>query len=161
MLARHGLLHLHVAQDDGPRPSARTVAAVNTPDLPTLAGWRASTDIADRSARGLLDPATAAAAKEARRQAWRSLTESVGVDDADPDATAVIGPLLEALGRSDAPVVLANVEDLWGEIRPHNVPGTGQERPNWRRRTARPLEEILGDGRVSAVWTRLKAARQG
>ncbi len=59
----------------------------------------------------------------------------------------MIGPLLEALGRSDAPVVLANVEDLWGEIRPHNVPGTGQERPNWRRRAARPLEDILGDGR--------------
>jgi 4-alpha-glucanotransferase len=162
-LARHGLLRLHVAQFDGARPSARTVAAVNTPDLPTLAGWRASTDIADRSARGLLDPATAAAAKEERRRAWRTLTASVGVpaDDGDAEPTAVIGPLLEALGRSDAPLVLANVEDLWGEIRPHNVPGTGQERPNWRRRTARPLEEILGDGRVSAVWTRLKAARQG
>ena len=73
----------------------------------------------------------------------------------------MIGPLLEALGRSDAPVVLANVEDLWGEIRPHNVPGTGQERPNWRRRAARPLEDILGEAGASAVWTRLKAARQG
>src|SRR5262249_55881890 len=152
---RHGLLRLHVAQFEGARPSDRAVAAVNTPDLPTLAGWRASTDIADRSARGLLDPATAAAAKEERKMAWRSLTAAVGVPagEGGADPTAVIGPLLEALGRSDAPVVLANVEDLWGEIRPHNVPGTGQERPNWRRRTARPLEDILGDGRVSAVWT--------
>ncbi len=78
-LARHGLLRLHVAQFEGARPSARAVAAVNTPDLPTLAGWRASTDIADRSARGLLDPARAAAAKEERRLAWRSLTAAVGV----------------------------------------------------------------------------------
>jgi len=161
-LTRHRLLRLHVAQFDGARPSDRTVAALNTPDLPTLAGWRASTDIADWAARGLLDPATAAAAREQRRLAWRSLSEAAGVasSEGSTDAVAVIGSLLEALGRSDAPVVLANVEDVWGEIRPHNVPGTGQERPNWRRRTARPLEDILHDGDVTAVWTRLRAARR-
>jgi 4-alpha-glucanotransferase len=161
-LERHHLLGTHVAQFTGVDPTAEQLSSVNTHDMPTLAGWRAATDIADLAARGLVDAEEAAAAREERRAAWRALCQEAGVvrpGDGEIEAGELIGPLLEALGRTDAPLVLANLEDLWGEIRPHNVPGTNQERPNWRRRTARPLEDILDDRAVTAVWRRLDAAR--
>ena len=36
--------------------------------------------------------------------------------------------------------VLVNLEDLWLEPGPQNVPGTGPERSNWRRRATHRLE---------------------
>ena len=40
-------------------------------------------------------------------------------------------------------MVLANVEDLWLETVPQNIPGTtNDERPNFRRRLARSLDEL-------------------
>ena len=41
-----------------------------------------------------------------------------------------------------AKVVLVNLEDLWKETRPQNVPATQKERPNWRRRMKLSIEEI-------------------
>ena len=35
-----------------------------------------------------------------------------------------------------------NLEDLWLETEPQNVPGTWQERPNWQRKARLSLEEI-------------------
>jgi len=37
-----------------------------------------------------------------------------------------------------------NLEDLWGETQPQNVPGTTHERPNWRRRARYAMEDMMG-----------------
>jgi 4-alpha-glucanotransferase len=44
------------------------------------------------------------------------------------------------LARSPADIVLVNLEDLWGETEPQNVPGTYHERPNWRRKARYSFE---------------------
>jgi 4-alpha-glucanotransferase len=49
---------------------------------------------------------------------------------------------LEYLSASPAEAVLVNLEDLWLEDQPQNVPGTGLERPNWRRKARYALEEF-------------------
>lgn len=56
--------------------------------------------------------------------------------------------LLRFLARSPADMVLVNLEDLWLEDDPQNIPGTSQERPNWRRRMKHTLEEIRADPSV-------------
>ncbi|GIW70816.1 MAG: hypothetical protein KatS3mg102_0358 [Planctomycetota bacterium] len=38
--------------------------------------------------------------------------------------------------------MLLNLEDLWLETRPQNVPGTGADCPNWRRRAQPALEQL-------------------
>src|SRR5262249_50752328 len=64
-------------------------------------------------------------------------------DDDTPDSDAVLRALLAYLGASRAETVLVNVEDLWLETVPQNVPGTtDDERPNFRRRLARSLDEL-------------------
>jgi 4-alpha-glucanotransferase len=54
----------------------------------------------------------------------------------------VFSGLLGWLATSPAPLVLVNLEDLWFETRPQNVPGTWREEPNWRRKARYPLEEF-------------------
>ena len=57
----------------------------------------------------------------------------------------VLCAVLDWLGESSAELVLVNIEDLWLERRPQNVPGTSTERPNWRRKTRVTLEEIFNN----------------
>jgi 4-alpha-glucanotransferase len=39
-------------------------------------------------------------------------------------------------------MVIVNLEDLWHETEPQNVPGTHTERPNWQRKAKYSLEEF-------------------
>ena len=57
------------------------------------------------------------------------------------------------LASGDAHLLLVNLEDLWLEPLPQNVPGTWQERPNWRRKARFSLEEIR---RMHSVTETLK-----
>ena len=45
-------------------------------------------------------------------------------------------------GRKQGAVVLVNLEDLWLETEPQNIPGTVDQYPNWRRKARCTLEEI-------------------
>jgi len=49
---------------------------------------------------------------------------------------------LSQLASGDAYLVLVNFEDLWLEPLPQNVPGTWEERPNWKRRARYALDQI-------------------
>jgi 4-alpha-glucanotransferase len=68
------------------------------------------------------------------------------IPEANGDQTsidrAVLRKLLEWLAASPARMVLINLEDLWGETAPQNVPGTHTERPNWRRKARLSFEEF-------------------
>jgi 4-alpha-glucanotransferase len=63
----------------------------------------------------------------------------------------VLRALLAHLASSDAALVVVNLEDLWLEEEPQNVPGTSDERPNWRRKAARSLEEMRSSREVAAL----------
>jgi 4-alpha-glucanotransferase len=64
------------------------------------------------------------------------------------------------LAASPARFVVVNLEDLWGELEPVNVPGV-TSRPNWRRRAARTLEQLRRDEAVASILRRVDAARSG
>jgi 4-alpha-glucanotransferase len=69
--------------------------------------------------------------------------------------------MLKYLSASKTSTLLVNLEDLWLETRPQNVPGTGSERPNWRRKAAVSFDEfdhredILSPLRQVAQWRQL------
>ena len=63
---------------------------------------------------------------------------------------------LERLARSTAGVVIVNLEDLWLEAQPQNLPGTGPgQYPNWRRRARYGLEAFRHLPEVAEVLRRL------
>ena len=159
-LARHRLAPLHVAQfgirSDRARPlrrvPARSVAALNTHDTPTFAGFLAGRDIDDRAARGLLAPGDAESERGSRRAAAAALRRlRPRGRPAAGDRAALLHLCLEHLARSAGGLVVVNLEDLWLEVDPQNVPGTGAERPNWRRKARYGLEALTQLPAVAAA----------
>ncbi|NPV74226.1 MAG: 4-alpha-glucanotransferase [Pelotomaculum sp.] len=55
---------------------------------------------------------------------------------------AVLEACLKYLAASRARLFLVNMEDLWMETLPQNVPGTAGEYPNWHRKARHALEEF-------------------
>jgi 4-alpha-glucanotransferase len=55
---------------------------------------------------------------------------------------------------------LINLEDLWLETAPQNVPGTWQERPNWQRKARLGLEEIAATGVIDEILKKIDEIRR-
>jgi 4-alpha-glucanotransferase len=60
----------------------------------------------------------------------------------------ILRACLAWLRASPAELVLINLEDLWGEELPQNVPGTSTERPNWRRKARYSIEQICNNAEI-------------
>ena len=163
-LPRHRIWGMYLAlfeaasPEPGP-PRERDVALIGTHDTPTLAGWVAGVDIDERVRNALLDPEAAPEERENREAAARRLATVLGgsVDDL-PD---LLDRLLDWLGRSESPLVIPWLEDLWLEGEQVNLPGTrSSERPNWQRPMGRLLDDIIADPVIEARVRRLAEARR-
>jgi alpha-1,4-glucan:alpha-1,4-glucan 6-glycosyltransferase/4-alpha-glucanotransferase len=119
-------------------------ASLNTHDLPTFAA-----NLAEPERGGRLLTATKAL-----------LGQALSPPSEDwPEALRLLDGALQWLGQSSAGLVMVNLEDLWLEQRPQNVPGTASE-ANWRRKALLALEEFEGDGRVLRILDHLDRARR-
>jgi 4-alpha-glucanotransferase len=142
------------------------IASVNTHDTPSFAGFWEGSEIEDRLRLGHL-PAEEAPAERDSRAALREhvlrwLRDQRLLGDGPARTADVLRAGLEYLGASDARLVLANLEDLFEERHPQNVPGTTNEHPNWRQKTAAPLEALSEDERaVSTLHALAEARRRG
>jgi 4-alpha-glucanotransferase len=103
-----------------------------------FAGFVEGDDIRIRLATGQVNEggarreAAARARLVARLRVWAEEQQS----DAD-----LLRALLKHLRRSPAGLTLVNLEDLLLETRPQNVPGTGPEWGNWRRKARERLPQ--------------------
>jgi alpha-1,4-glucan:alpha-1,4-glucan 6-glycosyltransferase/4-alpha-glucanotransferase len=145
------------------------VASLGTHDMPPFAAWWEGIDVDRRRDEGLLDEDEARAAagwREAQRRALAEGLTAAGRLEPDERETGereprrVAAAALESLGASPSPLVFANLEDLWGEREPQNVPGPAHGRPNWLRRAALSLEELAADAEAAATLARLDEARR-
>jgi 4-alpha-glucanotransferase len=136
-----------------PEPPAETLATLGTHDLPRFGARLWGDDLAADEVNGRLTPEECAEAQRNRTQ-WRtSLLDALGVPaeglpDVQVTAAALEGCLYD-LARSDAAVVLVDLEELWDERQQQNHPGTGPGGANWRLRAARTLEEFQRDPDVA------------
>ncbi len=168
---RHDLRRMYVLQYEQPpkgplpEPERRTVAGVNTHDMPSFASHWKGLDILDRHALGLIPAKNLPAEKRRRAQLRKSLLtflrKNKFVTKSNPDLNSVFGGVLQFIAQSSAETVLINLEDLWLEERSQNVPGTSSERPNWRRKTALTLEQIQSDPQIAALLELLNTGRSG
>jgi 4-alpha-glucanotransferase len=167
-MARHGLARLHVGQFSMPgavgQPTIAAVpeaiASLNTHDTPTFGGWWRGTDIDDRRALGLITDAQVVTERAERAASKAALVAFVDRGKLAPtslpdEARAALGATVD-LARGPAEVVLVNLEDLWLEPSPQNVPGTSDERPNWRRPFA---QDPLAAGADLSVLDAVAAVR--
>ncbi|MDH4143963.1 MAG: 4-alpha-glucanotransferase [Acidimicrobiia bacterium] len=147
-----------------------TVAFLTNHDTAPFAAWWNGGDIEDRRDLGLIDDAETARQHDERARVSAALVDELvrtghldRGDAAGPDAlavTEVLAGLLEAMASSPPDLVVASLEDLWGEQRRQNTPGTSWQRPNWRRRAARSFEQFADDPAVARLLARLDRARR-
>ncbi|MBC7325390.1 MAG: 4-alpha-glucanotransferase, partial [Moorella sp. (in: Bacteria)] len=74
---------------------------------------------------------------------------------------AVFLACLKHLAASRARLLAVNLEDLWLETAPQNVPGTGDEYPNWRRKARYALETFTQKPEVRAALSEINRLRGG
>jgi 4-alpha-glucanotransferase len=153
-LAKHRIHGMHVsqfciaadAQRALPEVAHDTVASLNTHDTPTFAGFWSAGDIQDRIALGILSESDAEILRQQRacgREALLAFLKSEGwLKEQEQEPLAVLRAWLSRLASGNAYLVLVNLEDLWLEPLPQNVPGTWEERPNWKRKARFSLEQI-------------------
>ncbi len=140
-------------------PPAGCVASLNTHDMPPFAAFWEGLDLAERESLGALDERQARAERERLAELRRQLLAFAGAADGPASARQVVRAILERLAASPARLLLVNLEDLWQETRPQNVPGTS-ERPNWRRKAARSLEHFSADPEIVATLRRIDELRR-
>ncbi|HXE76314.1 MAG TPA: 4-alpha-glucanotransferase [Candidatus Xenobia bacterium] len=172
-MSRHGILKMFVVQYEVEggvqralkRVPADALASLNTHDMPPFAGWWEGRDIADRCALGLMSPAAARAQHQARLRRRvlmaRILRRTGWLKGKATDSSSVFRACAEFLAASRAGAILLNLEDLWGETEPQNIPGTSsRERPNWRRKARYSLEEFTRLPVVSSILDSVRRLRQ-
>ncbi len=141
---------------------ADAVACLNTHDMPPFAAYWEGLDIPVRIKLGILNERDAEIEKREREKLHKNLIkvlqsggwlgrESVGLED-------ILKACLAFLASSNAAAVSVNLEDLWGERAPQNIPSTQNEFPNWQRKLKYSMEDFSG---LTSVMETLKSVDNG
>jgi 4-alpha-glucanotransferase len=168
-LRRYRVREMYVLQfEERPDPKAAlrmppklSVTSLNTHDTPTFAAhWRGD-DLRDCFRRGLLSRAELNKAARQRKRQLSALTQFLIrlqlLKKRSPRVQDVLEALLVWLQRSPSELILINLEDLWLETRPQNVPGTSIERPNWRRKARLTIEQMFADANVRKLLSQMRS----
>jgi 4-alpha-glucanotransferase len=83
------------------------------------------------------------------------------LDQSAEDIAAISTACHCFLASSPAAGIVINMEDLWQERRPQNVPGTAGEQPNWLRRSRYSLEEFTTMPGIAELLERIDRLRKG
>jgi 4-alpha-glucanotransferase len=153
-MKKHGLhrmfvVHYELASDSRkgllPVPS-NSIASLNTHDMPPFAAFWQGLDIEERRSIGLLDKASVKEEKNRfigmKKALITFLQDRDWLHGAEDDIPAILKACLSFLAASQARIVLINLEDLWLEMQPQNIPSTEKEYPNWRRKTKYTFEQF-------------------
>jgi 4-alpha-glucanotransferase len=174
---RHGLYRSYVLEmETRPDPKRAispaprdSLASLNTHDLPTFAAFWKGIDIDDRVARGWLDSEERRRAHAERRRVRQAMVRYLSSQGwlrssrdgkVDPDARNALRACLSYLAAGDARMMLVNLEDLWLEERPQNLPGTTDEHPNWRRPARYPFERFRQMQQVTSTLRHIDTLRR-
>jgi 4-alpha-glucanotransferase len=147
-MAAHGLLRIYAVQtelgsgDPFDRVPSEAMVGMNTHDMSTFARFWEDEGAAD-----------------GRRGALRAALEHRG--HAVADGPGALDACLLELAQSDASALLVNLEDMWWEREPQNMPGTTTEHPNWRRLARHGVDELDDVPDLAPRLRRIADARSG
>lgn len=173
-MKRHGLYSMYVVQYELasdpqkglPHPPTSSVASLNTHDMPPFAAFWQGLDIEDRLRLGLLDKSGVKRTKKNLRNTKNVLLgflRSKGwLRQSEEDTLNVLKACLSFLAAGRARLLLINLEDLWQETQPQNIPSTKREYPNWQRKARHSLEQFCNVAQVAdTLQTVNKLRKQG
>jgi 4-alpha-glucanotransferase len=151
---------------------AQSLAVATTHDLPTLTGFWSGEDLHVRAQLGaFVDDAAHRRAWEERQRDKAGILRALqrenllphGVTEDLATTPAMTTDLCRAihvyLARTPSCIVLANLEDGLGELSQTNLPGTVDSHPNWTRKYAVRVGEIVCDDRLRQLGAVLCSTR--
>ncbi|WP_181408084.1 4-alpha-glucanotransferase [Pararhizobium mangrovi] len=166
--------------EDGFRPPdaypVRSLACLSTHDLPTIEGWWRADDVALRHEFGLIDGEAAEEQNAMRERERRELAGDLArtglltreeadavlartADDQSALPTGFVAAVHRHLACTASRMAAVRIEDLAGERKPVNLPGTVAEYPNWRRRLGMSLEDLAASDLFAALTEAMRAER--
>jgi len=142
---------------------ADSLASLNTHDMRPFAGFWERLDLDDQEDLKLLNPEDAQQARKERQWLRESVIHYLRqrglLDSESPTLYDILkGCLTELAGRGEA-MMLVNLEDLWLERLPQNMPGTVDQRPNWRLRAAHSLGAAKANSEFVKLLERVEQSR--
>jgi 4-alpha-glucanotransferase len=144
-----------MANEGDSEPRLSDLVALTSHDTPAFAAWWNGNDIEDLLELGVFDEQRAHDEREWRAESIGRLQERFGTDGPRTTRDA----LMVWMAETDAAVALFSLDDLLMEERRQNIPGTDWERPNWRIRYTRTLEEISDDAGIMGLLDHLSSIR--
>jgi len=149
------------------RYPALAAACISTHDLATLDGWWQGADIAEQATLGFIDADAAARARGVREEEKAALVDLLmteglltarpPLDQAISAATSIA--LHGLLAAAPSILAFAQADELAGEIRAVNLPGTDRERPNWRRKLRPEIKDLFGSALAEGILAAMRAKR--
>ncbi len=140
---------------------AQALVAVSTHDLPTLAGFWQGQELLERTELGLFPSEHARDQQLLARMHDRArllialereglLPQGATIDPASsPQMTpALVEAVHRYLARTPCKILLIQLEDVTGQHLQVNLPGTTDQRPNWRYKLDSELSQLLDDPRL-------------
>lgn len=140
-----------------------SLASINTHDMPPFAAYLQGLDIENRRKQRDLGEKEAFDEHQERRQVIKTLVaflKSRGLLGSGDNSRTIIRALINYLTSTEAADVVINLEDLWFESKPQNVPGTNARRANWIRKARYKIEEFSLLPEVHGTLLELKKHRK-
>ena len=151
----------------------QSLAVATTHDLPTLTGFWSGEDLRIRARLGAFTDGMAHHHAWEQRQRDKAAILSAlqrenllpnGVTEDLVTVPAMTTDLCRAihtyLARTTSCIMLANLEDGLGELSQTNLPGTIGSHPNWTRKYAIRVDEMMRDERLRQLGSVLCSTRQ-
>ncbi|WP_413293181.1 4-alpha-glucanotransferase [Bdellovibrio sp. HCB185ZH] len=135
---------------------SENLICLNTHDLYPFQGFLQGLDIEKFKNLGIYTAKKARKELHARQQTVAQWCQDLNVSD--PDKLFV--RISELMAESPGNLFLMNIEDLWGETLPQNIPGTWHEYPNWSRKLKFSVEEWCHSSEVNKFINRLAHLRK-
>ena len=173
-MERHGIFRMYVGQFEiNPweqphlnEPGRNMAASINTHDTPTFSGFSKGLDIFDRVSLGILEESEVSGERESRDRVLQGMAEDLGItfpgagEEWEKKLPEVLRLWLLRLAGSQARYLIVNLEDLWLEDSPQNVPGTTTQKPNWRQKMKKGFEAIRGDQELTGLLEEINRLRK-
>lgn len=140
-LMAHNMLSYRLVWLEPDRPATypeRSMAAITTHDLFTVAGLWSGSDLRDQERIGLKPH------HEAMKEVRDRVQKMTGLSD-DTPMPEVVERMHQLLAEANSLVITATLEDALVVHERPNMPGTINEWPNWRTALPVPIEELMQD----------------
>jgi 4-alpha-glucanotransferase len=151
------------AEQPAKTPPRESIASFSTHDLPTFAAYWTDADLEERQRIGLMDAETEQRTMSERLLEKKALAAHLrgrGLIGDEASEVDVYRGATRLLAESEARRVLLNLEDLWGETRAQNLPGTmADQHANWTHRARYALEELSSIDDITSTLAMMRKTR--